>query len=106
MEHSNHEFRSVFDASPDPIVITRVADGRIVLVNREFTKLSGFSYEESVGENPIDLGIWPDPAERCNCLVQLQEHGAIRNVELTFRSKTGESGPFLISAAFTVFNGE
>ncbi|MGH7988078.1 MAG: ATP-binding protein [Candidatus Binataceae bacterium] len=105
MNHRNQQFRYLFDASPDPIAITKVADGRILLINREFARMSGFSEEEAVGRDPVALGIWPNPEERLNCLAHLQQHGELRNVELTFRCKTGETAPFLISAAFVELDG-
>jgi PAS domain S-box-containing protein len=106
VEESNQQFRQLFDASPDPIAITRVASGRFILVNREFTRMSGYSHEEAVGSDPIELGIWPNPDERLRCLETLRKYGELRNVEMTFRSKTGEQGAFLISAAFVEFEGE
>ncbi|MGH8012762.1 MAG: ATP-binding protein [Candidatus Binataceae bacterium] len=105
MNHSNQQFRDLFDASPDPIAITRIADGRIVLINREFARISGYSEQEVAGRDPVSLGIWPNPEERLNCLAHLQRYGELRSVELTFRSKSGETAPFLISAVFVELDG-
>jgi PAS domain S-box-containing protein len=99
-------FFNIFDSSPDPIVITRVADGRIVLVNEEFVGASGYTRDEALGRTPVELGLWPDPAQRAHCFTLLQATGKMRNVNVTFQSKHGARRPFLISAGAVWFNGE
>jgi PAS domain S-box-containing protein len=100
------DYRNIFDASPDPIVITRVADSRILLVNEEFIRASGYTREEALGHTAIELNLWPDPAQRQRCFKLLQATGELRNVAMTFQSKHGEQRPFLISAGAVWFNGE
>lgn len=99
-------FFNIFDSSPDPIVITRVADGRIVLVNEEFVNASGYTRGEALGRTPVELGLWPDPAQQAHCLKLLEATRKLRNVSVTFQSKHGAHRPFLISAGAAWFNGE
>ncbi|HVA41747.1 MAG TPA: ATP-binding protein [Candidatus Binataceae bacterium] len=102
----HEEFRRIFDASPDPIVITSVATGRIILVNQEFERLSGHTPAEAVGRKPDELGLWPDPRMREYCAGLLQANGTLRNLGMTFRGKSGEQATFLLSASAITFNGE
>lgn len=44
-------FRSALEQTPASIVITDT-DGKIIYVNKFFTELTGYSMEESLGENP------------------------------------------------------
>ena len=67
LENTEGSFRNVFDANPDPIVISSVTDGRIVLVNREFERASGYSKDEALGRTSIELKLWPDPGELERC---------------------------------------
>ena len=103
---SPENFRNIFDACPDPIVISRVADGRIVLVNCEFTRVTGFTREEALGKTAVELGLWPDPEKREEYFRLLQQRGEVRNIDITFRMKSSEYRPFLLSAAAVWFNGE
>ncbi len=103
---TNEQFRQIFDASPDPIVITRVSNGRIVLVNEEFLRLSGHRVGDAIGRTGIELGLWPDPRMNEYCAALLQSNGTIRNLGMTFRGKLGEQRTFLLSAAEIHFGGE
>lgn len=99
-------FRNVFDANPDPIVISRVADGRIVLVNREFERASGYSKSEALGNTTTGLNLWADPVQRDQCFREVQAKGELRNIDVTLRMKDGSVHPFLLSAATVWFNDE
>jgi len=99
-------YRNLFDACPDPIVITRVRDGRIVLVNREFEIASGFCAEEALNQTSVGLGLWPKPEERERCFKLLQEHGEFRNLKMTLRMKDGPERPYLLSASTVWFDNE
>jgi PAS domain S-box-containing protein len=99
-------YRDIFDAVPDPIVIAHAADGRILLVNREFERASGYSKQEALGHTPIDLGLWPNPAECERCVQVLQSGGDIRNLHVTLRMKDGSEHPYLLSATSVLFQGQ
>jgi PAS domain S-box-containing protein len=103
---ARENYRNLFDACPDPIVITRVSDGRIVLVNREFEKASGFSSDEALGNTSVGLGLWPKPEEREACFKRLQEQGEFRNLNMTLRMKDGTERPYLLSASMVSFDDE
>lgn len=47
---SEHRFRTLLEASPDPLVISD-ADGRILMVNRSAIALSGYSSEQLLASN-------------------------------------------------------
>ncbi len=102
----NEQFRRIFDASPDPIVITRASDGRIVLVNDEFMRMSGYSADEAIGKTGLELGLWPDARMHEYCAALLQGNGTIRNLGMTFCGKHGEQRTFLLSAAVIDFAGD
>jgi PAS domain S-box-containing protein len=107
MDPSSHQsFRNVFDANPDPIVISRVADGKIVLVNREFERASGYTKEEALGRTSVDLGLWPDPNERNRCAGILAAGGELRNFAMMIQVKDKSLHPCLLSAAIVLFNDE
>ncbi len=58
MEFSNREnYRNIFDASPDPIAISRVADGKLVLINCAFERISEYQREEALGRTSVEPGL-------------------------------------------------
>jgi PAS domain-containing protein len=47
------KFSKAFDSSPYAFLITRYSDGKILEVNRGFTKMTGYSYEDAIGKTPV-----------------------------------------------------
>ena len=106
LEQTEGSFRNVFDANPDPIVISSVTDGRIVLVNREFERASGYSKDEALGRTSIELKLWPDPGERERCAQIIKTGGELRNLDMTLQMKDGSRRPYLLSVSAVWFNDE
>lgn len=104
--HDDANFQVFFDVNPDPIVISRVTDGQIVLVNREFERTTGYSGSEALGRTGVSLNLWPEPSERERCFRELQAGCELRNLDMTFQMKDGSRRPFLLSATTVYFNGE
>jgi hypothetical protein len=75
-------------------------------VNREFMRDTGFSRNEALGRTAVELGLWPDPAERDRCFEAIQRRGELRNLPMTFRMRDGTEYPYLMSAAPVWFNDE
>lgn len=100
------KFSKAFHASPDWIVMSSVADGRYIEVNDAFLNVTGYTREEIIGRSSLEVGIWADPDERVRMLKLLDEHGLVRNLEATFRMKSGEIRYMLWSAEVIVYNGE
>jgi diguanylate cyclase (GGDEF)-like protein/PAS domain S-box-containing protein len=87
-------FYKVFHASPTPMVVARANDGVFVDVNQATVRMSGYSRDELVGKNSVDIGLLDrDQLERA--LSVLSEQGVVRNREFTIRTKAGEQRVFL-----------
>jgi PAS domain S-box-containing protein len=100
------KYSKAFHSSPDWVVMTRIADGRYVEVNDAFLQITGYSREEVIGRTSIELGIWVDPRERVRMLKLLDEKGKVRNLDVTFRIKSGATRFMVWSAEVIEFNGE
>jgi PAS domain S-box-containing protein len=63
---SQAKFSTAFDRSPLALTITSLEDGRLVEVNEEFVRLTGFTRAEAIGRTPDELGLWIDPEVRAH----------------------------------------
>jgi PAS domain S-box-containing protein len=94
---SEEKFSKAFRASPDVIVLTSLADGRILDANDSLSFLSGYSRDEVVGKTTAELQFWASPADRERYITVLQRDGRVRDLEVGFRIKSGEIRQALLS---------
>jgi PAS domain S-box-containing protein len=107
LQRAEEKFARVFWAAPVAICMTRVADGLIFDVNREFERLFGFLRAEAVGRTTVDLGLWPDPDERRRLVRQGMNPGDVPTVtEVALRAKDGALIPVSSSAHRLQYEGE
>jgi PAS domain S-box-containing protein len=82
-------FEKLFELAPEPIVL-RDTENRILRVNREFTKLFGFTAEEALGRNISELivpdGFWDESQELRDAL----KRGERVDAELVRKRKDGK----------------
>jgi diguanylate cyclase (GGDEF)-like protein/PAS domain S-box-containing protein len=106
LRESEERFAKIFQASPDAIVISRLADGKYVEVNQAWLEIFGYSREEIVGRTSTDIGIWAETAERARLVRAIAEQGAVRNFATRMRRKGGEIADILLSAELLDLDGE
>jgi len=102
-------FRLIFDTSPDIVTINRFKDGAYIEINETFTKVTGFTRQDVLGNTSLGIEIWTDPQDRLRLIAGLREEGAdgvVRNLEAAFRMKDGTIRTGLVSAAMMIFAGE
>jgi len=87
---AEESFRHIFNASPIPVVLTRVHDNVIVKVNEAWHRLTGYSCEETVGETAVQLGVWYDPEHRKRLAKEILEKGRLTDIEVQLRTASGE----------------
>jgi len=94
---AEEKFHQAFNASPEPITISTLSEGRYVDVNESFLRASGYRREEVIGQTSLDLKIWGKPEDRARLLDKLLEQGSVRDMETAFRTKSGEQRVWLHS---------
>lgn len=97
---SEEKFSTVFNASPNPLAITTFPEGKILEVNESFMKVTGYSQEELVGREDIEIGLWVDIKDRDGLRQQLLDHGSVQDYEFDYQTKEGTIGTTLMSADF------
>jgi PAS domain S-box-containing protein len=106
LSDSEESYRRIMELAPDMIVITRVADSRIMAVNEAFSARTGFSNEEAVGHTPLELGLYTDPENRRKWMEMLRRDGKVQGLELQFLNRDGTVQDDLFSAQYIRFKGE
>lgn len=101
---SEEKYRAAFMTSPDAININTM-DGIYVDVNQGFEDITGYSRDEVIGKNSMELSIWVNPDDRRLLVQNLQKHGKVENLETTFRMKDGNLRTGTMSACFISIKG-
>ena len=105
LRQSEEKFSRAFRASPDAMMISTLYEGRFVDVNDSFLEMVGYSRGEVIGRTLDEVNVWPEQEERHMIINAVIEEGAVRNVEVTFRRKSGETGIALLSAEVVELDG-
>ena len=104
---SEEKFSKAFQSSPVWVSIATVSEGRFLEVNDTFTKISGFTRQEAIGNTSFDLGFWLDrERDRERALQIFCAQGYFRNFEMKMRFKDGKDHTMLWSADPIDFEGQ
>jgi PAS domain S-box-containing protein/putative nucleotidyltransferase with HDIG domain len=103
---SEEKFVAAFRSSPDSININRLSDGLYLEINEGFTRLTGYTTDDTKGRTSIELSIWDDPADRARLVRGLQEDGSVDRLEARFRCKDGSVTTAEMSARLIEVGGE
>ncbi len=95
LRESELKFRTLFDASPQGILLTEVDSGRIIDANREFCEATGLNRKDVIGKSAIELGLFTTE-DRKRLIGILQEKGEVRGLEMTFCLGKRVSVPTLV----------
>ena len=95
-----------FEASPEAIALTRLRDGMLMAVNREWEKLTGYLRGDVVGRPIETLAIWPDDQARQRGLQPLIDHGRLADAEVSLRMQDGALRVVRLNASLVHSEGE
>ncbi|MBW4617988.1 MAG: PAS domain S-box protein [Cyanosarcina radialis HA8281-LM2] len=103
---SEEKFAKAFWASPQPMSIANRVTKQVLEVNQSYLEYSGYSAEELVGKNVIELPLWANPNDPYRIGKILDDNGSFRNIEINYRKKSGDIGTVLQSAEVVELNGQ
>ena len=106
LDSSEQPFLRAFRSSPDWMSISRLADGRLIEVNRGFERISGYSADEVIGRTTVEIGLWADERQREEWVRQVAESGPVREAELRLRTRSGDVRVLHASAENICIGGE
>ncbi|OPY40017.1 MAG: putative diguanylate cyclase [Methanoregulaceae archaeon PtaU1.Bin222] len=99
LRDSEQKFSTVFRSSPVSLTLVSAKDGICVDVNDAFVRESGYSREDVIGRIASEIGLFADPSEADQVFTILKSHGQVKNMEIRFRTKSGEIQTCLFSAS-------
>jgi PAS domain S-box-containing protein len=94
---SEAKFSKIFNFTPDAIILTDIITGKVFDINKGCTDIIGFKKEEAIGKSTVELNIWVNDRDR-DKYIEMLKKGAVRNLEVDFRTKSGKIITTLISA--------
>ncbi|MDH0894147.1 MULTISPECIES: bifunctional diguanylate cyclase/phosphodiesterase [unclassified Pseudomonas] len=97
---SEEKFVTLFQASPEPICVSRVRDGTFIEVNPSFCQTFGWQPQEIVGHSAPDLGFWVDESQRLQLFAKLAEDQSLSNEIARFHTKEGRELSCVVSSRF------
>ncbi|MET0850618.1 MAG: PAS domain S-box protein, partial [Candidatus Rokuibacteriota bacterium] len=103
---SEQRFARLFHGNPLPMAITRLEDDRYLDVNQAASRFCGYAREEMIGRTRLELGLWVVPAQREEIVRLLRAEGQARDVEATFRIRSGELRQLVVNAETIAYRGE
>lgn len=97
LSFSEIKFSAAFMSNPEPMAISDVQTSQVLEVNPAYTKLSGYSREEILGQSSIELDLWLNPHERENILKGLLSGKQVDNREIQVKTKDGSIKDLMFS---------
>jgi PAS domain S-box-containing protein len=94
------------EAAPENIVLTRMADGKIVHANPAFYQRSGWGPEECLGRTTLELNIYVHPEDRDRFVSILKKEGRVEGFQVPVHFKDGIPSVQLWSARVIDIFGE
>jgi len=106
LKESEEKFEKAFYASTASISISRLPDSRFVDVNDTFVRLTEYSREEILGKTSAEIGMNRDVERRQHLLDELRANGAVHDIEIAIRTKSGKVLDMLSSSQIIILNGQ
>lgn len=103
---SEKRFVQAFNATPDPMTISTLEEGRVVLINQSWLDTIGLKREQVIGKTTAELDIWKHPLPRKRFVKWISQQGKLRDLEFTTQLKNGEQRTQLISMETLEINGK
>jgi len=102
---SEARFSTLFHELPSAVSLVRVADQKVVDINRSWEEFYGLDRARVLGQTSRAFDLWPDPARRDAFFHRLREHGTVREFEALLRCAGGEMRTLLLDGRAIEIDG-
>jgi len=104
LSQSEARYRSLVEAAPFPVVISRLTDGVLLYGNHRAELLFGISREQGIGE--LAVKFYVDQAERARIIAKVLDKQILSDEEIRLYKMGGEIIWVLLSACIMEFDGQ
>jgi PAS domain S-box-containing protein len=104
LRESEERFRTIAEALPALISLSRTEDSTIVFTNAAYNEAFGFRREEIIGRKGPD--VYYDPADRAKMIDAIKEQGFVSNLQLKAKKSDGTPLWLLSSVRPITFQGK
>ena len=106
LRQSEERFAQTFKLSPIPLLVTTLAERRVLDANEAFFAEFGHERSGTIGRTKADLKLWGDAETRAAVERQLYETGRVRTTEVRLQRNTGETIDCLLTSEGVTILGE
>lgn len=106
LNSSEQRFSTLFQLSPHMVLLVRIEDGLISEANHSFESQLGWTAAEAIGRTTVELGIWPDPAQRLQFTKAVSQQNAPITLEVQLADRHGQFHEGMLSAQKVELEGE
>jgi diguanylate cyclase (GGDEF)-like protein/PAS domain S-box-containing protein len=99
-------YRTVFDTSPNAIVVSRLSDGVVIDANQTYLEAAGYVRDQAIGRTTLELGIWANAADRQRLIDSLLRNNECRDMDFQSIRRNGEPFWMRISASLIEIAGD
>lgn len=104
LKESEARFRTLFELSPQPVVVSDPDTGRLIDVNERFCALSGYAKDEAIGKTSTELGLF-SPEQRASFMELFRNKGDVSALEMDFMDRNGNVCETLLYSRAAEING-
>jgi len=105
LQESEEKFSKAFLASPAAMSIARADSGRYIEINESMAKLTGYSRDEMIGHDSLELGL-VDREARAKILQSGKQFGYVRDIEIQVHTKSKQILDVLVSLEQIILGGQ
>ncbi len=106
LQKSNQKFHRAFHNFPIPASISRMRDGCLLDVNKNFVIVSGYERSQLVGKTSGSLGGWLNPGEREEIISMIRNNERVDKFPVLMKDAFDRERNILISAEPFEYEGE
>jgi PAS domain S-box-containing protein len=103
---SEDKFSKAFHCSPNPSIITRLSDDKIIEFNGSALEFFSYSVDEVREKTFRQLGIWVDENSSSVIMNILQQQGIVRGMEQSIYTQSRQTKTVLLSAELIYINSQ
>lgn len=104
LKRADEQLHTLIEASPIPMIISRISDGKIQFVNDALGNVLKYEAKSVLGKSTLEF--YENPEDRQKVLASLKEHGHVSNFEVRIKRGDGTVAWTMFSIGTTELNGE